>query len=35
LQRVGCGQLDLSAATFVNPDEWIGLGPGHSEKYKS
>ena len=25
-QRVGRGELDLSSATFVNPDEWIGLG---------
>ena len=35
-QRVGRGELDLSAATFVNPDEWIGLGdPQHAEAYLS
>ena len=34
-QRVSRGELDLSAATFVNPDEWIGLGSGHSESYKT
>jgi glucosamine-6-phosphate deaminase len=35
-QRVGRGELDLSQATFVNPDEWIGLGnPEHAEAYRS
>jgi glucosamine-6-phosphate deaminase len=35
-QRVSRGQLDLSKATFVNPDEWIGLGdPEHAEAYLS
>ena len=34
-QRVGAGELDLAQATFCNPDEWIGLGPGHSESYRS
>jgi glucosamine-6-phosphate deaminase len=35
-QRVTRGELDLSQATFVNPDEWIGLGdPDHAEAYLS
>jgi hypothetical protein len=25
----------LSKATFVNPDEWIGLGAGHPEAYRT
>lgn len=34
--RVARGELDLSRATFVNPDEWIGLGdPEHAEAYLS
>ena len=32
---VGAKKLDLSRATFVNPDEWIGLESGHPETYKS
>lgn len=34
--RVARGELDLSGATFVNPDEWVGLGdPQHAEAYLS
>ena len=32
-QRAKNGELDLSSVTFVNPDEWIGLGDGHPESY--
>ncbi len=35
-QRVAAGTLDLQACTFVNPDEWVGLGSTkHPEAYKS
>ena len=32
--RVG-GAVDASHATFVNPDEWLGLPAGHPEAYAS
>jgi glucosamine-6-phosphate deaminase len=35
LQRRTAEGLDLSQVTFVNPDEWIGLGSGHPEAYRS
>ena len=34
-RRVKNDGLDLSEATFVNPDEWIGLTSGHSEAYRT
>ena len=35
-ERVSRGELDLAQATFVNPDEWIGLpGAGHAEAYRT
>ena len=35
LQHRAAAGLDLSQATFVNPDEWIGLGSAHPEAYHS
>ena len=28
-QRAASGSLDLKDATFVEPDEWVGLPKGH------
>lgn len=33
--QVASGEADFSKATFVNPDEWIGLGARHPEAYRS
>jgi glucosamine-6-phosphate deaminase len=34
-RRCDDGVLDLSTATFINPDEWLGLPKAHPESYAS
>lgn len=34
-QRAANGSLDLKDATFVEPDEWVGLPKGHPETYRA